>query len=174
MNDKKQMIMKTRNAKNIAMLLVVLFMASGMELLAQRGMHHNCIPDLTDEQKEKIDELRIPHMKNMQELRADVKVYKAELGKLMQAEKPDMGAINSKIDEISKVKSDIMKEHAKHKQDVRALLTDEQRIYFDRKMNMHHEHRNCMHMKHGMQMKNKMMKQHRYMKGNCQGNQIPE
>ncbi len=171
------MIMKTRNVKNIAMLLVLFFMASGMELFAQRGMergmHHNCIPGLSDEQKEKIDELRTPHMKNMQELRADMKVYKAELGKLMQAEKADQKAINNKIDEISKIKSDMMKERAKHKQDVRSLLTDEQKIHFDRKMNMQGDHKNCMHMKHGMHKKNKMMK-HKNMKGNCQGYQSPE
>lgn len=171
------MIMKTKNVKNIAMLLVIFVMASGMELFAQkgmeRGMHQNCIPNLTNEQKEKIDELRTPHMKKIQELRADKKVYKAELSKLMQAEEADMKAIESKIDEINKVQSNMMKEHAKHKQDVRSLLTDEQKIHFNKKMNMHGEHRDCNHMKHGMHKKNKMMK-HKHMKGDCHGSQNPE
>jgi Spy/CpxP family protein refolding chaperone len=91
------------------------------------------LPDLTDEQVAKIKTLRIEMMKQLNPLRAELKEKMAHLNTLSIAEKPDMKAINTTIDEIGALKTKMMKIHAKFRQDVRALLTDDQRVIFDSK-----------------------------------------
>jgi Spy/CpxP family protein refolding chaperone len=50
---------------------------------------------------------------------------------LATSEKPDMKAINANIDEMTKVQNQLMKAMASHRQDIRSLLTEEQKIRFD-------------------------------------------
>ena len=97
------------------------------------GFKHRAIdlPDLTDEQKEKIADLRTEHMKVMLQKRNQVQEKMAKLRTLETAEKADLNAINGLIDEVSDVKADIAKLQAAHRQKVRSLLTDEQRVIFD-------------------------------------------
>jgi Spy/CpxP family protein refolding chaperone len=87
--------------------------------------------DLSAEQEEQIDQLRTEHLKTLLPLRNKIGELKAELQTLSTAEKANMNAINAKIDELSAVKTKMMKEKAAHRQQVRALLTDEQRLKFD-------------------------------------------
>jgi hypothetical protein len=65
-----------------------------------------------------------------------------------------MTAINKTIDEISVLKTTIAKKREAHKQEVRKLLNDEQRLFFDANAGkrgqgkgMHHgqgmQHKNC-------------------------------
>jgi Spy/CpxP family protein refolding chaperone len=89
------------------------------------------IPDLTAEQKAKIDEMHISHLKDMNTYRAEVDKLEAELRVLEIADKPDTKVIDAKIDEISGVKNKMDKERSKHHQEVRALLTDSQKVIFD-------------------------------------------
>ena len=42
-----------------------------------------------------------------------------------------MKAINANIDEITKLQNQMMKKAAEHRQQVRNLLTDEQKLWFD-------------------------------------------
>jgi len=91
------------------------------------------LPDLSDEQVAKIKTLRIEMMKQITPLKAQMKEKMAHLNTLSIAEKPDMKAINSTIDEIGDLRVQMMKIHAKFRQDVRALLTAEQRVMFDSK-----------------------------------------
>ena len=56
---------------------------------------------------------------------------RAQLKTLEQVDKPDMKAINSKIDEISALQNKRMKASAANRAKVRSLLTDEQRVMFD-------------------------------------------
>ena len=56
----------------------------------------------------------------------------AELDKLLLADKPDKKAIYKKIDEIEAVKTQIKKMKVSHKLEVRALLTPDQRVAFDK------------------------------------------
>jgi Spy/CpxP family protein refolding chaperone len=94
----------------------------------QRGMD---LPDLTDQQKEKIADLRMQNMKIMLQQRNQVQEKMAKLRTLETAEKADINAINGLIDEISEIKADMAKQQAAHRQQVRSLLTDEQKVIFD-------------------------------------------
>lgn len=89
------------------------------------------IPNLTEDQKTKIGELRTKHMKEVQQLKNQVAENRAHYKTLMTADKPDMDAINKNIDELSKMRGEMMKKNAAHQQSIRALLNDEQRLFFD-------------------------------------------
>lgn len=172
--------MKTNKVTYVAMILAFVLMASATNLIAQKWhakeMHKEYL-NLTDDQEKKLDELRTPHMKTMQDFRADMNIKEAEYEKLMKADKPDMKAINAKIDEISKLHGDMMKERSKHQQDVRALLTDDQKVMFDAHIGMQGKHgMGQMHgMKggKGMHGKGAMMQQHRHGMGGCKGQNPP-
>lgn len=87
--------------------------------------------DLTEEQQGKIEELKTAQMKEMLQLKNQLNELKAKQQTLKSAENADMKAINANIDEITSVKNKMMKQKAKHHQDVRALLTEDQRVKFD-------------------------------------------
>ena len=108
------------------------------------------IPDLSDEQKAKIDKLNLVHKKDMMQLKNQMEEKKAHKKTLMTADKVDMAEINKTIDEMGAIHVTMMKEEAEHTQAIRSLLNDEQRTFFD----LHHGDK----MKHQMQpeMKGKM------------------
>lgn len=87
--------------------------------------------DLSDDQKEKVDALRLNHQKEMLPLRNELNEKKAQLKTLETVEKADMSAINKLIDDMGMLKTKIAKLHASHRQDVRSVLTEEQRLMFD-------------------------------------------
>jgi Spy/CpxP family protein refolding chaperone len=89
------------------------------------------IPNLTEEQKAKIKELRITHFKEAQTFHNQLGELKAKELTLATVEKPDMKAIYANIDEITKVQNSLMRSKAAFQQQIRALLTDEQKLWFD-------------------------------------------
>lgn len=91
----------------------------------------NNIPNLTAEQQTKITALRTAHLKKMQNYRLQMAQKRVELQTLRVADKPDMNAINKTIDEISVIRTQMMKDREKHRQDVRNLLDQDQKVYFD-------------------------------------------
>jgi Spy/CpxP family protein refolding chaperone len=93
------------------------------------------IPDLSDAQKTEIKKLRTAHLKEIQQLKNQMEIKRAELKALQTAEKPDMDAINKKIDERAALRVQIEKEAAAHKQAVRTVLTEDQRVIYDSKTN---------------------------------------
>jgi Spy/CpxP family protein refolding chaperone len=101
------------------------------------------IPNLTDEQKAKIKDLHLATYKETKPLRNQLGELKAKQRTLTTADKPDMNAINANIDEITKVANQLMKSRAAFRQKVRALLTDEQKMWFD----SHPMHRGHGHMR---------------------------
>ncbi len=137
--------MKSKMMSLRKMMVVLAGILLTASLLAQRGYrpgHFNAdkpgmgnfcqaIPDLTPEQEQKISELRTVQMKEMNGYRSDLSIKQAELQKLQTAENADMEKINAKIDEIGRIKTDMAKKRAAHIQKVRAILTDEQRVFFD-------------------------------------------
>lgn len=88
-------------------------------------------PQLTAEQQESIKNLRLELRKEMIQIDNQLAEKRAQLKTLEQVEKPDMKAINSKIDEITALQNKKMKASAANKAKVRSLLTDEQRVAFD-------------------------------------------
>ena len=91
------------------------------------------LPDLTDDQVKKIKSLRMDMMKQVTPMKAQLQELKAHLHTLSIAEKADMEAINSTIEKMGAIRTKMMMIHAKFRQDVRLVLTDEQRIVFDSK-----------------------------------------
>ena len=106
----------------------------------QHGIE-NAIPDLTEDQKTDIKKLRTEHRKEVQQIKNQMDIKRAELKALQTAENPDIAAINKKIEERSALRTDLEKKSAAHKQDVRKLLNDEQKVVYDNKMNRKAHHK---------------------------------
>ncbi|MFO7864842.1 MAG: Spy/CpxP family protein refolding chaperone [Salinivirgaceae bacterium] len=128
--------------KKIALLTLAAVLISGSIVNAQRGQrnmaanddnqYRNCmIPDLTDEQEQKITDLRNAHWNKMADYRADLDIARAELHKLRVAENPDGKAMDAKIEKMGDIKTQMHKASSNHRLEVRDLLTDDQKAYYD-------------------------------------------
>ncbi len=91
------------------------------------------IPDLTEDQQAKIEALRVEHLKAVQPLKNQLNEYQAKYRTLMTEETIDTKAMDKLIDDRTAVMNKLMKLSTAHRADVRALLTDEQKVYFDSK-----------------------------------------
>lgn len=91
--------------------------------------------DLTADQKTKIEALQTPHMKKMIAYRNQMGELQAQKRTLLSADKPDQKKLNALVDEISKIRTAEEKERINHGIDVKALLTDKQKVQFDMMMN---------------------------------------
>lgn len=89
------------------------------------------IPNLSDDQKAKIETLKTKALKESNLLRSSLNERRAHLNTLSIADAPDQKAIDNEIDEMGKLQTKLRKLHAKLRQDIRALLNDDQKIYFD-------------------------------------------
>ncbi|KJF44447.1 Spy/CpxP family protein refolding chaperone [Draconibacterium sediminis] len=85
----------------------------------------------TEEQQEKLKELRLESTKEIQPLRNELNELKAKQRTLTTAEKADMKAINNNIEKMADVEVQIQKIRAKEHQEIRSMLSDEQRIKLD-------------------------------------------
>ena len=95
---------------------------------------------LTDDQKGKIKDLKLVHQKESMKNRNKMEELHAHLRTLSTADVADMKGINATIDEITQTQNLLMKSREGFKQQVRALLTDEQRLQFDLKQGRHSRH----------------------------------
>ncbi len=103
----------------------------------QRHQHPmSGIPDLTEEQKDKIKSLHVDHMKSILPLENQLDEKKARLKSLTTAENVNLEKVDEVIDEITSIDNKIMKSRVRHGQDIRNILTEEQRIIFNSK---HHK-----------------------------------
>jgi len=132
---------------SITALAVALLMFIGSDMYAQRQGGNNqgqnfdrepqekClnIPDLTPEQEAKIEALRVDHMKKRTEFRNQMNELRAKKQTLMTTDKSDLNAINGIIDQMTALQNKMMKERVKNHQEIRNLLTDTQKVYFDSK-----------------------------------------
>ncbi len=91
----------------------------------------NRIPDLSNQQKEQIKAERIAFMSDILPLKNQIKEKQAHLNTLQTTKKVDMKAVNATIDEIGKLRTDIIKRRALFRQKLRGYLTDEQRVFYD-------------------------------------------
>jgi Spy/CpxP family protein refolding chaperone len=108
--------------------------------------------NLTDAQKEAFKQSRLALQKQLQPLRNELGEAVAHQKTLTTAEKPDITVINKNIEKIGELRVEMAKIQAKHRLDMRAQLTDEQRLKFDMfKEKMKHE-RGPKGMKHEMKM----------------------
>lgn len=94
-----------------------------------RGMAEGL--NLTDEQKAAFKQGMIDMQKQMKPLRNELGEAEAHQKTLVTAEKPDFSAINKNIEKIGALKIEMAKIQTKHRLDMRAQLTDEQKLKFD-------------------------------------------
>ena len=69
--------------------------------------------------------------KQLQPLRNALGEAEAHQKTLVTAEKPDFGAINKNIEKIGGIRVEMAKIQTKNRLDLRAQLTDEQKLKFD-------------------------------------------
>ena len=89
------------------------------------------IPDLTEDQEEQMQTLRTDHLKAILPMRNELAEMNARLQTLSTADNADMSQINGLIEEMGALKMQMMKAGVAHRQEIRKLLTDEQRVVFD-------------------------------------------
>jgi Spy/CpxP family protein refolding chaperone len=89
------------------------------------------LPGVTQEQLEKIDALHVENLKENQQLRNQLNEKRARLRTLSTADQPDSKAIDATIDEMAALRATIQKNNMAKTQEIRKLLTDEQRVMFD-------------------------------------------
>lgn len=97
----------------------------------ERGVCRAAIPGLTEEQQKSIEQLRVKHIRKAELIRAEISEKHARMNTLKLAENPDDKAIDRTIDEISKLRGDLMKEREAHQREVKALLNDDQKAFYD-------------------------------------------
>jgi Spy/CpxP family protein refolding chaperone len=107
-----------------------------------RAYYNHSLPNLSEDQQTKIEKLHDQHFKSMQAIRDQMAEKKARLNTLNHADKPDMDAINKVIEDIGQLKVQMMKKKITHRLEIRNLLTDEQKIVFDKQPmgKMHKKH----------------------------------
>ena len=86
---------------------------------------------LTDEQRTKMQDLRLAHQKEMIPLRADLQKLHASMKLEITADKFNESKVKSLQGEISKVMNEIASKTILHQRAVRDLFTPEQRKHFD-------------------------------------------
>ncbi len=138
--------MKKSSLIKSVLLVAVVLITMGHTLKAQREFRQNrgmnderlqCprisqnVPDLTEDQKIKMREIKTVHMKNMLKYKSELEEKNARLKSLQTADDVDMDKIYKVIDDIGSIETKMAKERADLHQEIRTILNDEQRIYFD-------------------------------------------
>lgn len=103
---------------------------SEMKMDDRKGDHENGL-NLTDVQKEAFKQSRLAVQKQLQPIQNELGEAEAHQKTLMSAEKPDLAAINKNIEKIGGLKIEMAKIKAKNHLEMRAQLTEEQRLKFD-------------------------------------------
>lgn len=95
------------------------------------GPNHANIPNLTEDQKNQLDMLRVEHQKKARLMHANLQEKRARLNTLRLADNPDSQELNKTIDEMAGLHADLMKEREAHRMAVRSKLNDKQKSWFD-------------------------------------------
>jgi len=147
--------MKTiRASMNVAVVFAVL-MLMGSYTNAQQGRHYGDRPmregygrgyeyhamnpnrndqlDLTDEQKGKIDEIKLATSKKSIQRQNKINELEAQLRTSITQDIVDKNKVNTLIDEIGKLKAENRKDRMDDHLKIRELLTDKQKVIFDQR-----------------------------------------
>jgi Spy/CpxP family protein refolding chaperone len=92
---------------------------------------------LTDQQTDRLRQIVVDAKKNTIKTRADIAVRGIELREMLRADKPDRETIMKKVQEISDLRGQIMKQHVESLLAAKTVLTPEQQ----KKMRAFLEHR---------------------------------
>lgn len=146
--------MKTQKMKIVTGLMVVALLMMSNPIFSQRGYrdgsgrgqgtgmgmgmynenrpdHFNMIPDLTEEQQAKIEELRIQHIKEAVTLRNQMNELQARQRTLLTENFDNEKEIVANIESVSDLKEKMMKQRYQHRKAIRNILTEEQKTFFD-------------------------------------------
>jgi Spy/CpxP family protein refolding chaperone len=121
----------------IAMLVMVAsmgFAQDGPAAEKPHGKHRamlDQIPDLTEDQRTQIVEIRENSKKQMRPQRDQLKKIRMQLMEMKTDENPDQAKINALIDEQTKLKGDMLKTRTEAELKVRSILTPEQQNAMD-------------------------------------------
>lgn len=87
--------------------------------------------DLNEEQTKGIKEIRLSGQKEMLPYRNLLREKNARLRTLTTSDTYDQNAVDQIIDEISEIRAEMLSMRIAHRQQIREILTEEQRIKFD-------------------------------------------
>lgn len=87
--------------------------------------------NLTAEQREAFRQSMLVMQKQLQPIRNELGEAEARQKTLTTAEKPDLASVNKNIEKIGALKVEMAKIKARHRMEIRAQLTEEQRLRFD-------------------------------------------
>ncbi len=90
-----------------------------------------CVADLTEEQKTKVQALKTVQLEARLQHRNQMAELQARKRTLMTQKNPNMTEVNQVIDNMQSLQTKRLKDNAAHHQQIRNLLTDEQRLQFD-------------------------------------------
>jgi Spy/CpxP family protein refolding chaperone len=104
----------------------------GMGIMADEDF-----PELTNEQRDQMADLKIAHQKAMIPVRADLKMLRIEMKELMRDE-ASQSKMNRKIEEIGALKTEIKKMQLDHRLKMKDVFTDDQIEYLKNHKGMKH------------------------------------
>jgi len=96
----------------------------------------NIIPDLTEDQIAELKALRLDHLKVMQDFQNQMGEINAKQRTLMSANPVDKKATEKLIDEKTALMNKQMKAQLAHRAAIKEVLTEEQALVLDQRMNM--------------------------------------
>jgi Spy/CpxP family protein refolding chaperone len=102
-----------------------------MEKMRKGGSLYMQIPDLTEEQQEQIQSIMLDIREQMLPIQNQMREKRARLRTLSTGTEVDAKAAESVIEEIGDLRTQMMKERFASRQEIRTLLTDEQKVWFD-------------------------------------------
>ncbi len=97
----------------------------------ERGNVYKKIPELTADQEKKIESLVLTHKRKRIDFRNKKASKEVHLRTLETSSTPNTKEINKTIEELGSIKTAMAKEGSNHRMQVRALLTEKQKLYFD-------------------------------------------
>lgn len=96
----------------------------------EKGKRHDAL-NLSDQQKEQMQELRLAHLKKIQPIQNELDEIRVKQRNLMSAGQPDMKALMANADKVSDLRNQMMKEKVTHRLEVRKVLNEDQRVLWD-------------------------------------------
>lgn len=114
--------------KKVILILPLMLLVAISSAIAQRSpVWQEEELNLTEQQQQKMDDLRFQHQKAMIQKNADLKEAKLEMRNMMQKTEVDEKAVLGKQKQISALKAEIAEARLKHRLEMRKVLTPEQR-----------------------------------------------
>jgi Spy/CpxP family protein refolding chaperone len=119
--------------KTIRFLAVILFITTMALSAQQQQVRHyrwENIPNLTDDQKAKLEKLQNDHLKKMTDLRNSLAEKRAQLRTAMTGTTADEKKALQLAKDINEIQATMQEERIKHQFAIANLLTDEQKTWW--------------------------------------------